>query len=58
VVNASFESNEELTTDEERKAFAQEGLKDLKFLYSNTDAEDPQARNCYMFQVYNYRTIH
>ena len=58
MVNASFESNEELTTDEERKAFAQEGLKDLKFLYSNTDVEDPQARNCYMFQVYNYRTIH
>ena len=54
MVNASFESNEELTTDEERKAFAQEGLKDLKFLYSNTDVEDPQACNCYMFQVYNY----
>ena len=51
MVNASFESNEELTTDEERKAFAKEGLKDLKF---NTDAEDPQACNCYMFQVYNY----
>jgi hypothetical protein len=41
VVNNFFESNDELTTDEERKDFAKEGLKDLKFLYSNTDSEDP-----------------
>ena len=40
VVNTFFESNNELTTDKERKAFAKEGLKDLKFLYSNMDSED------------------
>jgi hypothetical protein len=44
VVNAFFEAKEDLTTDEERKNFAKDGLKDLKFLYSNTDADDPQAR--------------
>jgi hypothetical protein len=30
----------ELTTDKEKKDFVKEGLKDLKFLYSNMDSED------------------
>jgi hypothetical protein len=47
VVNTFFESNDELTTDEERKDFAKEGLKDLKFLYSNTDSEDPTVRTVF-----------
>lgn len=41
--NAFFESQTDLTTDDARKTFAKEGLKDLKFLYSNTTAEDPKA---------------
>jgi hypothetical protein len=32
VVNTFFESKDDLATDEERKAFAKDGLKDLKFL--------------------------
>ena len=43
VTNALFESKTDLTTDDERKTFTKDGLKDLKFLYSNTTAEDPQA---------------
>ena len=47
MVNTFFESNNELTTDEERKAFAKEGLKDLKFLYSNTDSENLTVRTVF-----------
>ena len=43
VVNAFFETNGELMTDEDRKTFAKDGLKDLKFIYSNMDAEDPRV---------------
>ena len=43
MVNAFFETNRELTTDEDWKTFTKDGLKDLKFLYSNTDAEDPRV---------------
>ena len=43
VVNTFFGTNEELTTDESRRAFAKEGLKDLKFLYSNPDVAGPQV---------------
>jgi hypothetical protein len=43
VVNTFFESKDDLTTDEKRKAFAKDGLKDLKFLYSTTDSEDPKV---------------
>ena len=43
IVNAFFEAKEDLTTDEERKNFAKDGLKDLRFLYSNTDVDDPHA---------------
>ena len=35
--------NVELTTDEDWKTFAKDSLKDLKFLYTNTDAEDPKV---------------
>ena len=43
VVNAFFETNGELMTDEDQKTFAKDGLKDLKFIYSNMDAEDPRV---------------
>jgi hypothetical protein len=41
VVNTFFESKEDLKTDEARKQVAQEGLEHLKFLYSNTNSDDP-----------------
>ena len=43
MVNAFFESNDNLIADEERKAFAKDPIKELKFLYSNTDSEDPNV---------------
>ena len=43
MVNAFFENNKELITDEDQKSFAKDGLKDLKFLYSNTDANDSKV---------------
>ena len=43
MVNTFFETNGELTTDEDWKTFTKDGLKDLKFLYSNKDTEDPRV---------------
>ena len=43
MVNVFFETNGELMTDEDWKTFAKDGLKDLKFIYSNMDAEDPRV---------------
>ena len=43
MTNAFFECETDLTTDDDRKTFAKDGLKDLKFLYSNMTAEDPKA---------------
>ena len=37
-LTAFFESNEEFNTDESRQAFATDYLKDMKFLYSNTQS--------------------
>jgi hypothetical protein len=38
VVNAYMEADKTLDSDEDRQKFAEEGLKDLKFLYSNTNS--------------------
>jgi hypothetical protein len=43
IVNTFFESNKDLESDEDCRAFAAEGLNDLKFLYSNTESDDPRV---------------
>lgn len=43
IVNAFFESNKDLESDEDCKAFAADGLNDLKFLYANTESDDPRV---------------
>jgi hypothetical protein len=41
MVNAFFESNDDLVTDEARQHAAQGGLENLKFLYSDTSSGNP-----------------
>lgn len=36
VINTYMESDKSLQSDEDRREYAKEGLKDLKFLYDNT----------------------
>ena len=43
MVNAFFKNNKELNTGEDRRTCTKDGLKDLRFLYSNTSAENPQV---------------
>jgi len=43
VVNMSIESQGDTLTDEERRQLAAEALKNLKFLYSNTESDDPRV---------------
>ena len=43
IVNAFFESNTQLKTDEERQLFAQQGLENNRFLYSNTKSQNPKV---------------
>jgi hypothetical protein len=40
VVNAFYESKQDAKTDEDRQTFARQGLEGLKFLYSDTTADD------------------
>lgn len=43
VVNMSIESQGDTLTDEERTQLAVEALNNLKFLYSNTESDDPKV---------------
>jgi hypothetical protein len=42
IVDGFFEANKNLESDEDRKAYAADELKDLKFLYANTDSRISQ----------------
>ena len=62
VVNAFFESSQHLKTDEDRRAFARQGLENIKFLYSDTTADDPRvsplvAEDTSIYFVQQYKGI-
>jgi hypothetical protein len=41
VVNTYLKLDKDLQSDEDRKQYTEEGLKDLKFLYSNAETKVP-----------------
>ena len=57
MLNAFFEANatnedSEFTTDASRAQFAEEMLTDLKFLFADTDNDNPKVRFACQSQIY------